>query len=172
MAIDKADNITGETTNLKRIQIPHCPRCAQASKCVYFTQMSQMRDLERRQWLDLGGWVLHCFRLLYNKFSTNLVASHITNLSSHISIGDQVKWVFGSEPYQAEIEVSAMALGSSESQGPLLCTLAVGRVLFLLIVGKKSRFLVGWPPGITLSSSASRHGSLLPQNQQENLCFF
>lgn len=145
--------------------------CSSLKVCILYSDEPDER-FGKEAVVGFGRLGLHCFRLLYNKFSTNLVASHITNLSSHISIGDQVRWVFGSEPYQAEIEVSAMALGSSESQGPLLCTLAVGRVLFLLIVGKKSRFLVGWPPGITLSSSASRHGSLLPQNQQENLCFF
>lgn len=64
--------------------------------------------------------------------------------------GAQVSRVLGSESHQAEIKISAIAAMSSDSQGPLPSLLVFGGIPFLMVVGLKSGFLVGWPPGVTL----------------------
>ena len=46
--------------------------------------------------------------------------------------------------------LTAIAAMSSDSQGPLPSLLVFGGIPFLMVVGLKSGFLVGWPPGVTL----------------------
>lgn len=159
-----------ELLSLKESKFPNSLNMFKPQSESYLTRRSQMGGLERKKWLDSGGWVLYWFRVLRNKFSD--VTNHKC-IISHCHRSPS-RWVSGPEPPQAEIKVSAMRQAHLRLR-ILFCALVVGR-LGSLRSWKEVLFSVGCPPGVPRSSSAashralSRHGGFFEASK--GLCFF